>query len=74
VAAGIKRVVFVEPYPKSYAEQLHGDSIVIGLRHPASRLSAINIVDLEIGETVQPRKSLLANSACAIHVAKNSAA
>jgi len=37
-------------------------------------LSAINIVDLEIGETVQPRKSLLANSACAIHVAKNSAA
>jgi deoxycytidylate deaminase len=30
VAAGIKRVVFIEPYPKSYAEQLHGDSIVIG--------------------------------------------
>lgn len=27
VAAGIKRVVFLEPYPKSYAEELHFDSI-----------------------------------------------
>lgn len=30
VASGIKRVVFIEPFPKSYAEQLHGDAIVIG--------------------------------------------
>jgi deoxycytidylate deaminase len=30
IAAGIKRVVFIEPFPKSYAEQLHGDAIVIG--------------------------------------------
>ena len=29
VAAGIKRVVFIEPYPKSYAEDLHKDSIVV---------------------------------------------
>lgn len=29
VAAGIKRVVFIEPYPKSYAQQLHSDSIQI---------------------------------------------
>lgn len=29
VAAGIKRVVSIEPYPKSYAEALHSDSIVI---------------------------------------------
>lgn len=29
VAAGIKRVVSIEPYPKSYAEELHSDSIVI---------------------------------------------
>lgn len=29
VAAGIKRVVSVEPYPKSYAEELHSDSIEI---------------------------------------------
>jgi deoxycytidylate deaminase len=27
VAAGIRRVVFLEPYPKSYAERLHSDSI-----------------------------------------------
>jgi cytidine deaminase len=29
VAAGIKRVVYLEPYPKSYAEQLHRDSIQV---------------------------------------------
>jgi len=27
VASGVKRVVFLEPYPKSYAEELHSDSI-----------------------------------------------
>lgn len=27
VSAGIDKVVFLEPYPKSYAEELHGDSI-----------------------------------------------
>jgi deoxycytidylate deaminase len=27
VAAGIRRVVYIEPYPKSYAEDLHSDSI-----------------------------------------------
>jgi deoxycytidylate deaminase len=27
VSAGIERVVYLEPYPKSYAEQLHSDSI-----------------------------------------------
>lgn len=30
IASGIKRVVYIEPYPKSYAEQLHGDAIIIG--------------------------------------------
>ncbi len=29
VAAGIERVVFLEPYPKSYAKELHPDSIEI---------------------------------------------
>ncbi len=29
VAAGIKRVVYVEPYPKSQAKELHSDSIVV---------------------------------------------
>lgn len=35
VAAGVARVVFVEPFPKSQATRLHGDSIVVdpgGLR------------------------------------------
>jgi len=32
VASGIKRVVFVEPYPKSQALDLHGDSISIEVR------------------------------------------
>jgi deoxycytidylate deaminase len=30
VAAGIKRVVYVEPYPKSKAEKLHSDSLNTG--------------------------------------------
>lgn len=30
VAAGIKRVVFIEPYPKSQATELHYDSIAVG--------------------------------------------
>jgi cytidine deaminase len=29
VASGISRVVYIEPYPKSYAEELHSDSIEI---------------------------------------------
>lgn len=29
VASGISRVVYIEPYPKSYAEELHADSIAI---------------------------------------------
>jgi deoxycytidylate deaminase len=27
IAAGIKRVVFIEPYPKSLAQELHGDAL-----------------------------------------------
>lgn len=30
VASGIGRVVYIEPYPKSYAAQLHPDSISVG--------------------------------------------
>ncbi len=29
VASGIRRVVYLEPYPKSYAAELHGDSIEV---------------------------------------------
>jgi cytidine deaminase len=38
VAAGIKKVVFIEPYPKSYAEQLHGDAIVVGQAETGSKV------------------------------------
>lgn len=34
VAAGIERVVYIEPYPKSYARLLHSDSISIGEKSP----------------------------------------
>lgn len=34
VAAGIKRVIFVEPYPKSQALDLHSDAISVGERSP----------------------------------------
>jgi deoxycytidylate deaminase len=33
VAAGITRVVFLEPYPKSYAQKLHEDSITFEADH-----------------------------------------
>jgi deoxycytidylate deaminase len=29
VAAGLVQVVYLEPYPKSYASELHGDSIIV---------------------------------------------
>ena len=29
VESGIKKVLFVEPYPKSFAEELHGDAILV---------------------------------------------
>jgi deoxycytidylate deaminase len=38
VASGIKRVVYIEPYPKSYAEQLHGDAIVVGRYQPEEKV------------------------------------
>ena len=34
VAAGIDRVVYIEPYPKSRVAQLHPDSIALGQRGP----------------------------------------
>ncbi len=39
VAAGIRRVVFLEPYPKSYAWKLHEDSIVVDQREDGRRVS-----------------------------------
>lgn len=39
VASGIERVVYIEPYPKSYAEQLHNDAIVIGKTQDPNKVS-----------------------------------
>jgi deoxycytidylate deaminase len=38
VAAGIKRVIYVEPYPKSKAKQLHDDAISVDPQSPSSSL------------------------------------
>jgi tRNA(Arg) A34 adenosine deaminase TadA len=38
VAAGIKRVVYLEPYPKSYASELHRDSIAVDPDGPNERV------------------------------------
>jgi cytidine deaminase len=39
VAAGIRRVVFLEPYPKSYAWKLHDDSIAIDQKDCGGKVS-----------------------------------
>jgi len=51
VASGIKRVVYVEPYPKSKAKQLHQDSISVD---PAIRSS--DHVNFEPFEGIAPRQ------------------
>lgn len=39
VAAGIKKVIYLEPYPKSYASDLHGDAISVDSDAPSSKVS-----------------------------------
>jgi deoxycytidylate deaminase len=39
VAAGIKKVVYIEPYPKSYAEELHSDSIELDAPEGSKRVN-----------------------------------
>lgn len=38
VAAGIKRVVYIEPYPKSKALDFHTDSIYLGFQEPVDKV------------------------------------
>lgn len=38
IASGVKRVVYIEPYPKSYAEQLHHDAIIVGRSKSTERV------------------------------------
>lgn len=51
VASGIKRVVYVEPYPKSKARPLHGDSISVDPSVPS-----IDLVNFEPFEGIAPRQ------------------
>lgn len=51
VASGIKRVVYVEPYPKSKARQLHQDSISVDPTTPSDEL-----VNFEPFDGIAPRQ------------------
>lgn len=51
VASGIKRVVYIEPYPKSKAKQLHQDAIVVDPVTPS-----ISHMSFEPFEGVAPRQ------------------
>ena len=39
VAAGIKKVVYLEPYPKSYASDLHDDAIAVDSDAPGAKVA-----------------------------------
>jgi cytidine deaminase len=59
VAAGIQRVVFVEPYPKSLAPALYLDSIAVDQRRPESvqgGAAAVGYVNFESFVGVAPRQ------------------
>lgn len=51
MASGIKRVVYVEPYPKSKAKLLHPDSICVDPTVPST-----DLVNFEPFEGVSPRQ------------------
>jgi deoxycytidylate deaminase len=55
VAAGIKKVVFLEPYPKSLAATLHSDSIIIE-GADRGKYAAFDGVNFEHFDGVSPRR------------------
>ncbi|WP_245453019.1 anti-phage dCTP deaminase [Bradyrhizobium sp. C9] len=55
VAAGIKKVVFLEPYPKSLASTLHSDSIIIE-GADRGKYAAFDGVSFEHFDGVSPRR------------------
>jgi deoxycytidylate deaminase len=56
VAAGIRRVVFIEPYQKSKAAELHKDSIRVGFSETEKDLEAPSMVHFEPFVGVGPRR------------------
>jgi deoxycytidylate deaminase len=55
VAAGIKKVIFLEPYPKSLAANLHSDSIIIE-GADRGKYAAFDGVSFEHFDGVSPRR------------------
>lgn len=53
IAAGIDRVVYIEPYPKSRAKQLHKDSITVDAKDKTSKK-----INFESFTGIAPRKFL----------------
>lgn len=53
IAAGIDRVVYIEPYPKSRAKQLHKDSITVDAKDKANKK-----INFESFTGIAPRKFL----------------
>ncbi len=56
VAAGLKRVVYIEPYPKSKAADLHDDSIVLGISSDEEKDPEDKRVRFEAFVGVGPRR------------------
>jgi deoxycytidylate deaminase len=56
VAAGIRRVVFIEPYQKSKAAEFHTDSIRVGLGDPDASQDSDGLVRFEPFVGVGPRR------------------
>jgi deoxycytidylate deaminase len=44
VAAGVRQVVYIEPYPKSYAEEQHGDAISVNKSYHQGRVGFVPFV------------------------------
>jgi deoxycytidylate deaminase len=56
IAAGIARIVFIEPYPKSKAAEFHNDSIQVGFTDSRSKKTDRPIVRFEPFVGVGPRR------------------
>ena len=56
VAAGVSRVVFIEPYPKSKAAEFHKDSIQVGFGHRKATPARRDLVRFEPFVGIGPRR------------------
>lgn len=62
VSSGIVRVLYIEPYPKSLAEELHGDAVTLKVQHEGNNCGTENNkashVQFEAFNGIGPRKYL----------------